>query len=73
MSTAALSHSAPERSTCSPQVEAFFERRTCSIQYVVTDPIMRRCALVDPVLDYDEKSGSIAALSADALPDAVWE
>lgn len=67
MSTAALSPSAPERFTCSPQVDAFFERRTCSIQYVVSDPITRRCALVDSVLDYEEKSGSIATVSADAL------
>jgi glyoxylase-like metal-dependent hydrolase (beta-lactamase superfamily II) len=48
-------------------VDAFFERRTCSIQYVVSDPITRRCALVDPVLDYEEKSGSVATGSADAL------
>src|SRR5687767_9379808 len=67
MSTAALSQPAPERSTCRPQVDAFFERRTCSIQYVVSDPITRCCALVDPVLDYEEKSGSIATVSADAL------
>jgi glyoxylase-like metal-dependent hydrolase (beta-lactamase superfamily II) len=48
-------------------VDGFFERRTCSIQYVVSDPTTRRCALVDPVLAYEEKSGSIATLSADAL------
>jgi glyoxylase-like metal-dependent hydrolase (beta-lactamase superfamily II) len=67
MSTAALSQSAPERSTCRHQVDAFFERRTCSIQYVVSDSITRCCALVDPVLDYEEKSGSIGTVSADAL------
>jgi glyoxylase-like metal-dependent hydrolase (beta-lactamase superfamily II) len=67
MSTAALSRSLSDRSTCSPQVDAFFERRTCSIQYVVSDPATRCCALIDPVLDYDEKSGSVATVSADAL------
>lgn len=58
---------------CSPQVDAFFERRTCSVQYVVSDPATRSCALIDPVLDYDEKSGSTATASADALLDFVRE
>jgi len=48
-------------------VDAFFERRTCSVQYVVTDPTTRSCALIDPVLDYDEKSGCTATNSADTL------
>src|SRR5215212_4915544 len=56
-----------------PDVAAFFEPRTCSIQYVVADPITRECALVDPVLDYDEKSGSIGTQSADALLRYVAE
>jgi glyoxylase-like metal-dependent hydrolase (beta-lactamase superfamily II) len=67
MSTAALSQPAFERSTDRPQVDAFFDRRTCSVQYVVSDPASQCCAIVDPVLDYDEKSGSIATASADAL------
>src|SRR6476660_1045314 len=50
-----------------PEVSAFFEERTCSVQYVVRDPGSRCCALLDPVLDYDEKSGSVATRSADAL------
>jgi glyoxylase-like metal-dependent hydrolase (beta-lactamase superfamily II) len=56
-----------------PQVDAFFERRTCSVQYVVSDPATRRCALIDPVLDFDEKSGCTATSSADALLDFVCE
>jgi glyoxylase-like metal-dependent hydrolase (beta-lactamase superfamily II) len=67
MSTAAFPRTELETSTCRPQVNAFFERRTCSVQYVVSDPATRCCALIDPVLDYDEKSGSIATFSADAL------
>jgi glyoxylase-like metal-dependent hydrolase (beta-lactamase superfamily II) len=50
-----------------PEVTAFFERRTCSVQYVVADPVTRCCALIDPVLDYDEKSGCTGTSSADAL------
>jgi glyoxylase-like metal-dependent hydrolase (beta-lactamase superfamily II) len=50
-----------------PIVTAFFEKRTCSIQYVVADPETRRCAIVDPVLDFDPKSGATATHSADEL------
>lgn len=71
MSTARLSQSALDRSTGRPQVNAFFERRTCSVQYIASDPVTRHCALIDPVLDYDEKSGSVATVSADALLDFV--
>jgi glyoxylase-like metal-dependent hydrolase (beta-lactamase superfamily II) len=72
MSTAVLAHpisSAPQV----PDVAAVFEKRTCSVQYVVSDPVTRCCALVDPVLDYDEKSGSTATWSADALLAFVRE
>jgi glyoxylase-like metal-dependent hydrolase (beta-lactamase superfamily II) len=34
---------------------------------VVSDPATPCCAVIDPVLDYDEKSGSSATWSADAL------
>jgi glyoxylase-like metal-dependent hydrolase (beta-lactamase superfamily II) len=56
-----------------PRVDAFFEPRTCSVQYVVSDPATGECAIIDPVLDYDEKSGSIATVSADALLAHVAE
>ena len=50
-----------------PEVTGFFEPRTFSIQYVVADPETKKCAIVDPVLDYDEKSGSTATVQADRL------
>ena len=43
-----------------PDVAAFFDARTGSVQYIVSDPATKRCAIVDPVLDYDEKSGTTA-------------
>jgi hypothetical protein len=49
-----------------PQVDGFYEARSSSAQYVVSDPCTGRCALVDSVLDYDEKSGATATCSADA-------
>ncbi|MGE7371196.1 MBL fold metallo-hydrolase [Neorhizobium sp. NPDC001467] len=50
-----------------PLVKGFYDERTGSIQYVVADPKTRACAIIDPVLDYDEKSGSTATRNADAL------
>ena len=54
-----------------PQVRGFYEQLTSSIQYVVSDPLTRRCAIIDPVLDFDEKSGSTATRSADEILDYV--
>ncbi|MGQ7245695.1 MBL fold metallo-hydrolase [Salinicola sp. V024] len=48
-------------------VAGFFDPRTFSIQYVVSDPDACRCAIIDPVLDYDEKSGATATHQADEL------
>ena len=50
-----------------PRVKGFYDERTGSIQYVVADPQTRLCAIIDPVLDYDEKSGSPATTHADAM------
>jgi glyoxylase-like metal-dependent hydrolase (beta-lactamase superfamily II) len=54
-----------------PLVVGFFEKRTSSIQYVVADPDTRRCAIIDPVLDFDPNSGATATHSADALLEHV--
>lgn len=54
-----------------PIVAGFFEKRTSSIQYVVADPETKRCAIVDPVLDFDPKSGATATQSADALLEHI--
>ena len=50
-----------------PNVKGFYDPRTFSIQYVVSDPATKTCAIIDPVLDFDERSGSTATTSADAL------
>jgi glyoxylase-like metal-dependent hydrolase (beta-lactamase superfamily II) len=50
-----------------PAITAFYDPRTCSVQYVAADPATRRCAIIDPVLDYEEKSGSIRMTSADGI------
>jgi glyoxylase-like metal-dependent hydrolase (beta-lactamase superfamily II) len=56
-----------------PDVTGFFDPRTSSIQYVVADPVTKKCAVIDPVLDFDEKSGATATRNADRLLDFVGE
>ena len=54
-----------------PYVKGFHDARTGSIQYVVTDPATKSCAVIDPILDFDEKSGSTSTAHADAILDYV--
>lgn len=54
-----------------PQVKGFFDKRTWSVQYVVSDPATGKCAIIDPVLDFDEKAGATATINADAILDYV--
>lgn len=56
-----------------PDVAGFFEPRTFSVQYIVSDPATKKCAIIDPVLDYDEKSGATATHHADELLAYVAE
>lgn len=50
-----------------PDVHAFFDKRTSSVQYVVSDLGTRHCAIIDAVLDFDEKSGATATINADNI------
>ena len=50
-----------------PDVMGFYDAPTGSIQYIVADPSTRKCAIIDPVLDFDPKSGSTRTTSADRL------
>jgi glyoxylase-like metal-dependent hydrolase (beta-lactamase superfamily II) len=50
-----------------PVVKGFYEKRTGSIQYVVADPETKTCAIIDPVLDFDPKSGATATTQADGI------
>lgn len=54
-----------------PDVAAFHDPRTGSVQYVVSDPATGKCAIIDPVLDFDEKSGATATQNADRLLEHV--
>jgi glyoxylase-like metal-dependent hydrolase (beta-lactamase superfamily II) len=59
--------------TAKPEVTAFFDPRTSSVQYVVADPETCKCAIIDPVYDYDEKSGQTASTNADRILAFVKE
>ncbi|WP_062233572.1 MBL fold metallo-hydrolase [Aureimonas sp. N4] len=54
-----------------PIVKGFFDPRTFSIQYVAACPVTQLCAIIDPVLDFDEKSGATGTVSADAILDYI--
>jgi uncharacterized protein (TIGR01244 family) len=54
-----------------PRVKGFFDPRTSSVQYVVSDPTTQHCAIIDPVLDFDEKSGATSTANADTILDYV--
>lgn len=50
-----------------PEVTAFFDEATNTVTYVVTDPESKKCAVIDPVLDYDFASGRTATESVDVI------
>ena len=48
-------------------IQAFFDTGTWTVTYVVWDRATRRAAIVDPLLDYDYKSGHTGTASADRV------
>jgi glyoxylase-like metal-dependent hydrolase (beta-lactamase superfamily II) len=50
-----------------PDVQPFRHESTGTWSYVVADPATRKAAIVDPVLDFDPKSGRSATASAEAI------
>ncbi len=53
------------------QIRAFFDEPTNTVSYLVWDPATHRGAVVDPVLDWDNRSGEADTRSAQALLDAA--
>ena len=52
-------------------IHAFFDPDTHTVSYLVADPVSREAAVIDPVLDFEARSGQIATRSADRLLDAA--
>ncbi|MFA7307666.1 MAG: MBL fold metallo-hydrolase [Hyphomicrobium sp.] len=50
-----------------PIIEAFFDKSTNTISYLVTDPATRVAAVIDPVLDFDLSSGEVDTASAERI------
>jgi len=54
-----------------PEVTGFFDSYTSSVQYVVADPVSRKCAIIDPVYDFDEAAARTDTRNADRILDFV--
>jgi glyoxylase-like metal-dependent hydrolase (beta-lactamase superfamily II) len=50
-----------------PNIETFFDTATWTVSYVIFDEVGGSCAIIDPVLDYDPKSGRTSTQFADKL------
>lgn len=53
------------------QIHAFFDESTNTVSYLVADSDTKQALVIDPVLDFDYKSGRIAATSADRILNAA--
>ncbi len=50
-----------------PEIRAFFDEPTNTVSYLVWDSATLEGAVIDPVLDYDFRSGKASMASADAI------
>jgi len=53
------------------EIQAFFDEATNTVSYLVADPATGRAAIIDPVLDYDQRTGEASTASADAILAAI--
>ena len=54
-----------------PTIQSFFDLDTATVTHIVSDPVTRRAAIIDSVLDYDPKSGRTSHASADKVIEHV--
>ncbi len=50
-----------------PIIHSFFDEPTNTVSYLVADQSTRQAVVIDPVLNYDHKSGEASVTSADAI------
>lgn len=55
----------------SMHIEAFFDAVTGTVSYVLADTLSAKAAVIDPVLDFEPKSGTLSSRSADRLIEYV--
>ena len=56
-----------------PNVKDFFDPKTNTFSYVVSDPATKQCAIIDSVLDYDSASAVTSTTHADQIIAYVKE
>lgn len=54
-----------------PTVQAFFDPATFTVSYLVADPRTKAAAIIDPVADFDPKTGRLSHGSANAILEAA--
>ncbi len=50
-----------------PVIHAWFDTPTNTVTYLVADPVGKRAAVIDPVFDYDHKSGKASMKSVETV------
>ncbi len=50
-----------------PQILSFFDEPTNTVSYLVSDPATHHAAIIDPVLDFEARSGRTSTRSADRI------
>jgi glyoxylase-like metal-dependent hydrolase (beta-lactamase superfamily II) len=56
-----------------PIIRAFFDEPTNTVSYLVADPVTKKAAVIDPVLDYDHDAGTVDTRSVEAILKAADE
>jgi glyoxylase-like metal-dependent hydrolase (beta-lactamase superfamily II) len=57
----------------SPEIQSFFDEATNAVSYLVSDPLTKTAAVIDPVLDFDLRSGEGTTHSVDRILAAIEE
>jgi glyoxylase-like metal-dependent hydrolase (beta-lactamase superfamily II) len=70
---AAVERDASKRVTPKPEIRAFFDEPTNTVSYLIWAPATKNGAVIDPVLDYDHRSGKANVKSADAILAAAQD
>ncbi|GLB37102.1 putative metallo-beta-lactamase superfamily protein [Lyophyllum shimeji] len=55
----------------SPLVFSFFDKQTSTWTYLAVDPATREFVVIDPVLDYDNTTGTASTQTADCILDFI--
>jgi glyoxylase-like metal-dependent hydrolase (beta-lactamase superfamily II) len=50
-----------------PVIEAYFDEPTNTVSYLVSDPDTKKAMVIDPVLDYDHKGGTVDTRSVERI------